>query len=123
MGRPAARGRSARPHRHPDIRRYRRLRLQLAVELRLGEKSAGGTQDLVSPTQLLVLALQCLDPISLLAGRTGPLNGIDLRVLDPSAARSRTSGPAAEPLPIATYNPYDALGPSEQHVRGLLGNM
>ena len=72
-GQSAGRDRSARPHRHPDARRCRALCLQLAAEPRLGEKSTGCSQDLVGPPQLLVLALQRLEPSGILAGRPWPL--------------------------------------------------
>src|SRR5690606_6989575 len=58
-------------------------------ELRLGEKSAGQLEDLAGPAQLLDLALQFLDALSL-AGRDATTNScVDLCAPDPAQQRLR----------------------------------
>lgn len=54
---PATPCRSTRPRKPPGAGRYRCLRLQLAVEFRLREKSAGRAQDVVGTAKLAVLPL------------------------------------------------------------------
>jgi hypothetical protein len=63
-------GQSARPFRSVRPRichgagRYTPSTLGSAVALRLGEKRAGRLEDVIGPTQLLDLALQCLELIA-----------------------------------------------------------
>src|SRR5690606_28271440 len=83
MGRPATPCRSARPHTDPDADRCRRLLLQIAVERRLGEKSAGRLQNLIGPAKLLDLSLQRLEAFALVGTHAGTYAAIDFRALHP----------------------------------------
>ena len=60
MGRSAGLCSAARPRTYRDGDRQRSSEFESAVELRLGEKSAGNLQDFISPTQFLDLSLQRL---------------------------------------------------------------
>lgn len=86
---PATPCRSARPRKPPGAGRCRCLRLQLAVELRLREKSAGSAQDVVGAAQLSVLPLQLLDAFSLAGGDAFALSAVDFVALDPGQQRLR----------------------------------
>src|SRR4029453_1424152 len=82
----AAPGRSARPHSGPCGRGCRRSSRRSAVELRPKE-SRRGLQDLIRATQLADLALQGLEPLTLLGGQPWPRARIGLRPADPLAQR------------------------------------
>ena len=64
-------------------------RLEVAAELRLGEKRTRQTQDLVCLAQLTHFALQGLDALFFGSGRPWPLAGITLLLAYPAAQRLR----------------------------------
>lgn len=82
------RGQSARPCLAAQPRGYRDVcershsGSEPAVERHMGEKRLGQLQYLVSPPQLLDLALQVLDPLGLADGDAFAHAGINLRALD-----------------------------------------
>ena len=67
MGQFAALCKSARPHRTASVCRRTPLRLESAVELRLGKKSARQLEDFVGFAQFFDFALQVFDACSLVS--------------------------------------------------------
>ena len=75
--------RSARPHRYPDAGRQTASGLESAVELRLGEKSARQSQNLVGFAQFSNFTLQRFYPVALGAGNPIAHANVDLVLTDP----------------------------------------
>ena len=73
---------SARPRRHHDVCPRNFLGLEFAVELRLGKKSTGQLEDFIGTAQLLVLALQSFDTVTLFAGNAIAQPGVDFLFTD-----------------------------------------
>ena len=71
--------------------------LQLAVELRVGEKRRRGLQDLTRSPQLPHLGLKRLDPLRLRGRHPGRLPGVDLGLLHPAPQRLRVI-PSCSPI-------------------------
>ena len=95
--------RSPRPA--PDGPRPGRL-LDLAVELRRGEKRCGRAQDLVRAAELADLPLQLADPRGVVGGDARPQTTIDLGLADPGPQRLRmdpelVSDPLDRPRAVA----------------------
>ena len=74
---------------HRDACQRRPLRLQSAVELRLGEKRAGQLLYLVGSAQLLDLTFKFLHSLDLTARNAFAHACINLRALDPFVQRLR----------------------------------
>jgi hypothetical protein len=66
--------------------------LEVAAELRLGEKRTRLAQDLVRLAQLAHVSLERLDAIIFGSSRPGPLTGITFLLADPAAQRAADLG-------------------------------
>ena len=83
MGQSAIPCRSARSHRFRDFCAQSPSRLESAVELRLGKKSAGQFQDFIGTAQFLVLSLQGFDVLAFFTGDTLTQAGVDFQLANP----------------------------------------
>jgi len=96
----------------------------LAVELRLGEKSARQPQNLVGFAQLPNFALRCFYPVALGAGHAIAHARVDLVFTDPimqSLWNTADRGAMIQWLPTRTDTRYGVQTPCAPHVRVLRG--
>src|SRR3954470_14003121 len=89
LGQSAAARRSTRPHMRRGARRRIAPSLRSAVEFRLGEIRGRLAQDLVGALQLTILALEILEPHTLVGGEARSNASVSLMLAHPAAQRLR----------------------------------